>query len=128
MPRDLPKLMTRFELLKTHASRRSFLARSAGGIGSVALAALLNRTAAAAPTSKASPSGWPAAGSRGASRTARPTTSVTTPSRKIVPVHDLHATMMQLLGIDHKRLTVKAQGRDFRLTDVFGNVVKDILA
>ena len=47
---------------------------------------------------------------------------------KIVPVHDLHATMMQLLGIDHKRLTVKAQGRDFRLTDVFGNVVKDILA
>ncbi len=38
---------------------------------------------------------------------------------KIVPVHDLHATMLQLLGIDHKRLTVKAQGRDFRLTDVF---------
>jgi hypothetical protein len=47
---------------------------------------------------------------------------------QIVPVHDLHATMLQLLGIDHKRLTVKAQGRDFRLTDVFGNVVKDILA
>jgi hypothetical protein len=46
----------------------------------------------------------------------------------VVPVHDLHATMLQLLGIDHKRLTVKAQGRDFRLTDVYGNIVKDILA
>jgi hypothetical protein len=45
----------------------------------------------------------------------------------IVPVHDLHATMLQLLGIDHKRLTVKTQGRDFRLTDVFGNIVKEIL-
>jgi hypothetical protein len=46
----------------------------------------------------------------------------------VVHVHDLHATMLQLLGIDHKRLTVKAQGRDFRLTDVFGNIVKEILA
>ena len=46
----------------------------------------------------------------------------------VVHVHDLHATMLQLLGVDHKRLTVKAQGRDFRLTDVFGNVVKEILA
>ncbi|HLN26217.1 MAG TPA: DUF1501 domain-containing protein [Gemmataceae bacterium] len=46
----------------------------------------------------------------------------------IVPVHDLHATMLYLLGIDHKRLTYKFQGRDFRLTDVHGNVVKKILA
>lgn len=46
----------------------------------------------------------------------------------IVHVHDLHATMMQLLGIDHKRLTFKFQGRDFRLTDVHGHVVKDVLA
>jgi hypothetical protein len=46
----------------------------------------------------------------------------------VVHVHDLHATMLQLLGIDHKRLTVKAQGRDFRLTDVFGNIVPQILA
>ncbi|HUR38218.1 MAG TPA: DUF1501 domain-containing protein [Planctomycetota bacterium] len=43
-------------------------------------------------------------------------------------VHDLHATMLHLLGIDHKRLTFKFQGRDFRLTDVHGNVVKKILA
>jgi hypothetical protein len=46
----------------------------------------------------------------------------------IVEVHDLHATMLHLLGIDHKRLTFKFQGRDFRLTDVHGNVVKKILA
>ena len=46
----------------------------------------------------------------------------------IVEVHDLHATMLHLLGVDHKRLTTKFQGRDFRLTDVHGNVVKQILA
>ena len=44
------------------------------------------------------------------------------------PVHDLHATMLRLLGIDHKRLTYKFQGRDFRLTDVHGEVVEKILA
>ena len=46
----------------------------------------------------------------------------------IVHVHDLHATMLHLLGIDHKRLTYRFQGRDFRLTDVAGNVVQPILA
>jgi hypothetical protein len=46
----------------------------------------------------------------------------------MVHVHDLHATMLYLLGIDHKKLTHKFQGRDFRLTDVHGNVVKKILA
>ncbi|MCF6287485.1 MAG: DUF1501 domain-containing protein, partial [Candidatus Hydrogenedentes bacterium] len=45
-----------------------------------------------------------------------------------VHVHDFHATLLHLLGIDHKRLTYDFQGRGFRLTDVFGNVVKDILA
>lgn len=45
-----------------------------------------------------------------------------------VHVHDLHATLMKLLGVDHQRLTYRYQGRDFRLTDVFGEVVKDILA
>ena len=45
-----------------------------------------------------------------------------------VHVHDLHATMLQLLGIDHKQLTYRYQGRDFRLTDVAGHVVNDILA
>ena len=43
-------------------------------------------------------------------------------------VHDLHATMLYLCGIDHKRLTYRFQGRDFRLTDVFGEVAKGIVA
>jgi hypothetical protein len=46
----------------------------------------------------------------------------------VCPVHDLHATMLHQMGIDHKKLTYKFQGRDFRLTDVFGNVVNKILA
>lgn len=45
-----------------------------------------------------------------------------------VDVHDLHATMLHLMGIDHKRLTYKFQGRDFRLTDVSGNVVRTLIA
>ena len=46
----------------------------------------------------------------------------------VVPVHDLHATMLYLMGVDHKRLTYRFQGRDFRLTDVHGRVVRKILA
>ncbi|MBY0525764.1 MAG: DUF1501 domain-containing protein [Gemmataceae bacterium] len=46
----------------------------------------------------------------------------------VVHVHDLHATMLRVLGVDHKKLTYKFQGRDFRLTDVHGNVVEKILA
>jgi len=45
-----------------------------------------------------------------------------------VHVHDLHATVLHALGIDHERLTFKFQGREFRLTDIAGNVVKPILA
>ncbi len=45
-----------------------------------------------------------------------------------VHFHDLHATILHLLGLDHKRLTYRYAGRDFRLTDVHGNVVHDILA
>ncbi len=45
-----------------------------------------------------------------------------------VHVHDLHATMLHLLGLDHKQLTYRFQGRDFRLTDVAGNVVAKLLA
>jgi hypothetical protein len=45
-----------------------------------------------------------------------------------VHVHDLHAIILHLLGFDHTRLTYRFQGRDFRLTDVHGNVVRDILA
>jgi hypothetical protein len=45
-----------------------------------------------------------------------------------VHVHDLHATLLHCLGIDHTRLTFKFQGRHHRLTDVHGEVVKGILA
>ncbi len=45
-----------------------------------------------------------------------------------VHVHDLHATILHLLGLDHERLTYRYSGRDFRLTDVHGKVVHDILA
>jgi hypothetical protein len=45
-----------------------------------------------------------------------------------VHVHDLQATILHLLGLDHERLTYRYAGRDFRLTDVHGKVVKDILA
>jgi hypothetical protein len=44
-----------------------------------------------------------------------------------VEIHDLHATMLHLLGVDHKRLTFRFGGRDMRLTDVHGEVVKEIL-
>jgi hypothetical protein len=47
---------------------------------------------------------------------------------KMVHVHDLHATMLHLLGFDHERLTYRFAGRDFRLTDVYGRVVKELLA
>jgi hypothetical protein len=47
---------------------------------------------------------------------------------KKVHVHDLHATILHLMGLDHEKLTFRYGGRDFRLTDVYGNVVKDIIA
>ena len=49
-------------------------------------------------------------------------------ARDKVHVHDLHATLLQLLGFDHTKLTYRFQGRDFRLTDVFGEVVPGLLA
>ena len=45
-----------------------------------------------------------------------------------VHVHDLHATLLHLLGFDHTRLTYRFQGRDYRLTDVHGRLVNGILA
>jgi hypothetical protein len=49
-------------------------------------------------------------------------------AEKLVHVHDFHATILHLLGLDHERLTFRHAGRDYRLTDVEGTVVKDILA
>ena len=45
-----------------------------------------------------------------------------------VHIHDLHATILHLLGIDHEQLTFRYAGRDFRLTDVHGHVIGDVLA
>ena len=45
-----------------------------------------------------------------------------------VHIHDLHATLLHLLGMDHEKLTYRYAGRDFRLTDVHGRVVHDILS
>lgn len=45
-----------------------------------------------------------------------------------VHIHDLHATLLHLMGLDHLRLTYRHAGRDFRLTDVAGEVVKGILS
>ena len=46
----------------------------------------------------------------------------------VVSVHDMHATMMRLLGVEHTKLTYRFQGRDYRLTDVFGKTIRGILA
>ena len=44
-----------------------------------------------------------------------------------VHVHDLHATILHLMGLDHEKLTYRYSGRDFRLTDVAGEVIQDVL-
>ena len=45
-----------------------------------------------------------------------------------VHVHDLHAPILRLLGFDHEKLTYRYNGRDFRLTDVYGKVVNGVIA
>ncbi|MBI1374541.1 MAG: DUF1501 domain-containing protein [Phycisphaera sp.] len=49
-------------------------------------------------------------------------------AEKAIDVHDLHATILHLMGLNHEKLTYRHAGRDFRLTDVYGNVVNEILA
>jgi hypothetical protein len=45
----------------------------------------------------------------------------------VCTMHDLHATILHLLGLDHEKLTYRYAGRDFRLTDVHGRVVKEVI-
>ena len=73
---------------------------------------------------------WLAGGGvkRGHRATARPTTSATTSSTIRCTSTTCNATILHCLGIDHKKLTYKFQGRDFRLTDVHGDVVRKMLA
>ena len=83
---------------------------------------------AATTTRTPSRPGSPAAASRAASTTARPTRSATRRRWTACRVNDLHATILHLLGLDHTKLTYKYNGRNFRLTDVAGEVVKKIIA
>ena len=72
--------------------------------------------------------GWPAAASRAGITYGTTDELGYAAEENPVSVHDFHATMLHLLGIDHKRLAVKFQGLDVRLTGISGDVVKDILA
>ena len=45
-----------------------------------------------------------------------------------IEIHDVHATILHLLGVDHMKLTFRSQGRDFRLTDIAGHLIKPLLA
>ena len=57
-----------------------------------------------------------------------PTNTGITRSKASARSHDLHATVLHLLGIDHTKLSYRFGGRDFRLTDVHGHVINEILA
>ena len=60
--------------------------------------------------------------------TAPPTSTATHAVENKTHIHDLHATILHLLGLDHEKLTYRYSGRDFRLTDVHGRVVNEIIA
>ena len=77
---------------------------------------------------RASRRGWPAAASRAASSTARPTTSARPWPRTRSTSTTSTPPSCTCSGFDHEKLTYRHAGRDFRLTDVYGNVVRDILA
>ena len=76
----------------------------------------------------ASPCGWPAEASSPVSVLGETDDFCYNITETPVHVHDLQATLLNCLGIDHTKLTYKFQGRHFRLTDVEGKVVKEILA
>ena len=72
---------------------------------------------------------WLAGGGvKGGMSTAQPTNSASTPIENRMHVHDLHATILHLMGLDHERLTYRYSGRDFRLTDVSGQVARQIIS
>ena len=74
------------------------------------------------------PCGWPAAASRPGITYGKTDDYGYFAVEDKVHIHDLHATILHLLGLDHKRLTYRYAGRDFRLTDVHGEFVGGILA
>ena len=86
------------------------------------------RSTAATTTTTASRCGWPAAASRGGYVHGATDEFGFKAVENRVHVHDLHATILHLLGFDHEKLTYRYAGRDFRLTDVEGHVVHDLIA
>ena len=74
-----------------------------------------------------SPCGWPGGGVKPGQTIGETDEFGFSPLGNSIDIHDIHATMLRLLGIDHTRLTYRFQGRNFRLTDVAGEVVRDIL-
>ena len=88
-----------------------------------------SRTTAATTTRAASRCGWPAAASRAARSTARPTTSRYNIVKDPVHIRDFHATVLHLLGFDHERFTYRYQGLDQKLTGVEpARVVRELIA
>ena len=85
-------------------------------------------TTAATTIPTATRCGWPAAASSRASTYGKTDDYGYYSVENKVHVHDLHATILHLLGLDHTKLTYRYAGRDFRLTDVYGEVVRDIIA
>ena len=81
---------------------------------------------AATTTTTASRCGWPGAARGGYVHGATDELGFAAAEDK-VHVHDLHATILHLLGLDHERLTFRYAGRDFRPTDVYGRVVKELV-
>ncbi len=113
-----------------HATSRSAACSTTRSSSSAASSAARRwrRATAAITTSRASRSGWPAPASRRGLTYGATDELGYNAVDNVVSVHDLHATMLHLLGIDHLRLTYRFQGRDFRLTDVSGEVVRGILS
>jgi hypothetical protein len=83
---------------------------------------------AAAITARASPPGSRAPGAKGGTVYGSTDELGATVAENQVHVHDFHATILHLLGMDHERLTFRHGGRDYRLTDVHGHVVQALLA
>ena len=83
---------------------------------------------AATTTTGVSLTGWPVAVSKKEPSTVPPMSLVFRAEQNPVHIHDFHATVLHLLGFDHTKLTYRFAGRDFRLTDVHGTIIKEMIA
>ena len=116
--------------LLTDLKQRGLLQGHAGRLGRrVRPHARTPRAATAATTTtRATRSGWPAAACKGGLAYGATDDFGYEAVENPVHIHDWHATILHLLGLDHERLTFNYAGRDFRLTDVYGSVVTDLMA